>query len=35
VTQVIIGLDEGKLTTVDAARELRRAKNEAAGGGDA
>ncbi len=35
VTHVIIGLDDGKLTTVDAARELRRAMDEAAkGGGD-
>jgi hypothetical protein len=35
VTHVIIGLDEKKLTTTDAARELRLAKHRAAGADDA
>ncbi len=34
VSHIIIGLDDGKLTTVDAARELRRTMEEAAKGGD-
>ncbi len=34
VSEIITGLDEGKLTTVDAARELRRAMEETAKGGD-
>jgi hypothetical protein len=33
--RTIIALDERKLTTADAARELRLAKNRAAGGYDA